>query len=77
MPASIRLYTRENCPLCRKAEALLAEAGMVDDCEVVDIDMDLSLIRQFGDRVPVLENRDTGEKLSWPFSASQVRGLIA
>lgn len=67
---------REDCPLCRKAEALLAEAGMVGGCEVVDIEMDLSLIRKYGDKVPVLENQVTGEKLSWPFSASQVRALL-
>lgn len=76
MAGSIRLYTREECPLCSKAEALLAEAGIGDDCEVVDIDLDLALIRKYGDRVPVLENQATGEKLSWPFSASQVRSLI-
>lgn len=76
MPTPVRLYTREECPLCRKAEALLAEAGIGDDCEIVDIDMDLSLIRKYGDRIPVLENQSTGEKLSWPFSASQVRALI-
>ena len=68
-------YTREQCELCRQAETLLAEGGIAADISKVDIDEDLELIQRYGDQVPVVLNEQTGEKLSWPFTASQVREL--
>ena len=35
------------------------------------------LLDRYGDKIPVLHNTRTGEKLSWPFTASQVRELVA
>ncbi len=69
------LYTRTQCPLCRQAEALLNEAGMASAYREQDVDLDLDLLRRYGDKVPVVMNEDTGETLKWPFTASQVRRL--
>lgn len=69
------LYTRERCDMCRNAEALMAEGGFGADVREVFIDEDLELLQRYGDQVPVVLNADTGEKLNWPFTASQVREL--
>lgn len=73
---SLILYTRTDCELCTKAERLLAEAGFSEAFTKVFIDDDLELLARYGDQIPVLMRETTGEKLSWPFTASQVRGLL-
>jgi glutaredoxin len=73
---SLILYSRPECGLCDKAEALLAEGGLRSAYEKVDIESDLELIERYGDQVPVLFNDQTGEKLAWPFTVSQARALI-
>ncbi len=70
------LYSRSQCSLCDKAEALLAEGGFGNVYRKIDIDSDLNLIQRYGDQIPVLLSEDTGEKLAWPFTASQVRDLV-
>ncbi|NKI34254.1 glutaredoxin family protein [Wenzhouxiangella sp. XN79A] len=73
---SLVFYTRENCGLCDKARALLDVGGLADRVRMVDIDADLDLIQRYGDQVPVILNEDTGEKITWPFTASQIRDLV-
>jgi hypothetical protein len=73
---SLILYTGNDCPLCTKAEHLLAEAGLANEVAKVFIDDDEELTDRYGDQIPVLMNSLTGEKLSWPFTASQVRDLV-
>ncbi|MGK7297074.1 MAG: glutaredoxin family protein [Candidatus Wenzhouxiangella sp. M2_3B_020] len=68
-------YTREPCELCEKALRLITEGGLSERIEIVNIDDDLELIQRYGDQVPVVRNDETGEKLTWPFTASQVREL--
>jgi glutaredoxin len=68
-------YTRERCELCEKAYRLISEGGLSERVRVVDIEDDLELIQRYGDQVPVIRNDETGEKLTWPFTASQVREL--
>ena len=46
------LYTRQNCPLCDKAKATLVAAGITP--QEIDVDLDLDLLRRFGDDVPVI-----------------------
>jgi len=70
------LYSRPECGLCDKAEAMLAEGGLGSIYRKVDIEGDLDLVRRYGDQVPVLHNEQTGEKLAWPFTTSQARALI-
>ncbi|AKS43171.1 glutaredoxin family protein [Wenzhouxiangella marina] len=70
------LYSRPQCGLCDKAEALLAEGGLGSDYRKVDIESDLDLISRYGDQVPVLFNEQSGQKLAWPFTVSQARTLL-
>lgn len=74
---TLKFYTRPDCPLCNKAEALLAEGGFARAYEKVNIESDLELLERYGDKIPVLHNPQTGEKLAWPFTASQVKDLVA
>lgn len=73
---SLILYTRTDCELCTKAEHLLAEGGFGDSFRKVFIDDDAELSDRYGHQIPVLMYEPTGEKLSWPFTASQVRDLL-
>lgn len=73
---SLILYSREDCELCNKAEHLLAEAGFGAEVSKVMIDDELELLERYHDQIPVLMRAATGEKLSWPFTASQVRDLL-
>ena len=73
---TLKLYTRSDCSLCDKAQALLAEGGLGSSYELVDIENDLELLERYGNQIPVLFNPETGEKLTWPFTASQVRELV-
>jgi len=68
-------YKREPCELCDKALRLIVEGGLPDRVRVVNIDDDLELIQRYGDQLPVVRNEETGEKLIWPFTASQVKEL--
>lgn len=73
---TLKLYTRPDCSLCNKAQALLAEGGFGKAYEPVNIESDIELLERYKNQIPVLYNPDTGEKLVWPFTASQVRALI-
>ena len=73
---SLVFYTRHNCDLCNKAFALITVGGLADQVQTVDIDDDLALIQRYGDQVPVIMNEQTGEKLCWPFTASQRQDLV-
>ncbi|MDT8410561.1 MAG: glutaredoxin family protein [Wenzhouxiangellaceae bacterium] len=68
-------YTRQPCELCDKAYKLITVGGLADQVDIVDIETDLDLLQRYGDQVPVVRNPETGEKLTWPFTASQVRDL--
>ena len=68
----LKLYSRIECPLCEYAEELLVEAGMT--YEVVDIDDNEALIKQYHVRIPVLSNEAT--ELNWPFTVNQAQELL-
>lgn len=54
-PLRVRLYTRDGCGLCRRAETLVAREARRAEVELIDIDDDDDLVQRFGVRVPVLE----------------------
>jgi hypothetical protein len=60
----IRFYTRQGCPLCEEALEvtlpLAAAAGVSVD--LIDIDLDLALLKAYNDRVPVIET-ENGEAI--------------
>lgn len=68
---SLILYQRDDCHLCDLALAELA-AARVPDFESVFIEEDQALEAEYGIRVPVLRDRNTGRELDWPFDAEAV-----
>ena len=70
--STLKLYTRPDCHLCELAQALMAEVGLMD-FQVVDIDLDLELISQYGGRIPVLADTVTGTSLDWPFTLEDLK----
>jgi 4a-hydroxytetrahydrobiopterin dehydratase len=53
-PVQVTLYTRQNCPLCDKAKAAMAAAGVDVTILEIDIDDDPALRRRYNDDVPVV-----------------------
>ena len=72
----LRLYQRDDCPLCDAALAVLAEAR-TPEFESVWIDDDAALEARFGERVPVLRDESRDADLDWPFDADAVRAFLA
>lgn len=75
MPPRLTLYQRDDCPLCDRALAVLAEAR-VPDFDSVWIDGDASMESRYGTRVPVLRDGTTGTELDWPFDEDALRGFL-
>ena len=71
----LRLFQRDDCPLCDEALAVLA-AARLPDLESVWIDDDDALEARYGLRVPVLRDEANGAELDWPFDAGAVRAFL-
>ena len=56
IPARLALYVRTGCHLCDEflLDFSLDHAGWLDRLEIVDVDAEMALAREFGLRVPVL-----------------------
>ena len=67
------LYTTSGCHLCEYAEAILEQGGHV--FQAVDIADDLSLMEQYGVRIPVVKD-DSGRELGWPFDSTQLEQFL-
>jgi len=72
---SLILYQRDDCHLCDMALEVLAVAR-VPDFESVFIDDDADLEQRYGARVPVLQDRETGRELDWPFDPGQLQAFL-
>ena len=70
------LFQRDHCHLCELAWEVLAQA-CVPDFDSVWIEGDSLLEKSYGLRVPVLKHTRSSMELDWPFSAEQVRELMA
>ena len=70
------LFQRDHCHLCELAWEVLAQAR-VADFDSVWIEGDHELEKKYGLRVPVLRHTRSSMELDWPFSARQVRELMA
>lgn len=75
-PPSLKLFQRDDCPLCDQALAVLAEARVPDFDSVWIDDVD-ELEAAYGIRVPVLRDEASGAELDWPFDAGRVRAWLA
>lgn len=69
------LYQRDDCPLCDRALAVLAEAR-VPEFDSVWIDGDERLESRYGTRVPVLRDEAGEVELDWPFDAVALRAFL-
>jgi glutaredoxin len=68
------LYGTEFCHLCDDAAVVLTEIGIAAD--YIDITDDDALLENYGTRIPVLQRRDTGAELGWPFDANKVLNFL-
>ena len=51
----VRFYTRQGCHLCDETLSILREEASLPEIEIIDIDSNDQLQRQFGESVPVIE----------------------
>jgi Glutaredoxin-like domain (DUF836) len=52
------VYTRQACPLCTTGIEMAQAVFGEDRITLVDIDLDLDLLEDYSDRVPVIETLD-------------------
>lgn len=73
------LYHTLGCHLCELAHALVAPLAMERGWVLQEIDIadDEELLSSYATRIPVLENRRSGQAIGWPFGIAEVCGLIA
>lgn len=71
-PMRLKLYVTAGCHLCEDAQAVLAQAGLAEVVERVEIGYDAELAERYGWRIPVLRVEPGGVELDWPFGAADV-----
>ncbi|MDQ7028708.1 MAG: glutaredoxin family protein [Ardenticatenia bacterium] len=62
MPNRVRFYTRPGCSLCHRVVPILdrlAAEGLIE-WEAINIEHDPNLLRQYADRIPVVEVEGRG-----------------
>lgn len=71
---SIIFYSTEGCHLCEQAYALLTEAGVSEQVDVVDIAFDDNLFSRYGVTIPVVSfyDNESVSELGWPFDAAEL-----
>ncbi len=64
-----RLYGTVGCHLCEQAQAIVEQLkqSFDIDLEYVDIAENVESVAQFGERIPILENKTIPQMLDWPF----------
>jgi len=78
IPRLVRFYTRPGCSLCERVVPVLerlAAEGLIA-WQVVNIEEDPRLLRQYADRIPVVEVEGVGT-LSGRISEYRLRRLLA
>ena len=69
----LTFYTTSGCHLCQHAEAILEQGG--HSFQAVDIADDMSLMEQYGVRIPVVKDV-SGRELAWPFDGTQLETFL-
>jgi len=69
----MKLYSREDCPLCEDVGENLVRLKV--EYTFIDIDQDETLRKKYHVRVPVLVN-DKQQELAWPFDEAQLMVFI-
>jgi glutaredoxin len=77
MKHSITIYTTAGCHLCEQAEAMFQYLAQSSEqiantfsLDPIDIADDITLVEQFGVRIPVLVSGD--RELGWPFELDEL-----
>lgn len=55
---NVIIYTRRDCPLCEKGIDLTERVFGAGHVALIDVDLDLELMKRYTDRVPVIETED-------------------
>jgi len=72
------LLTRDDCPLCTEAFALINEiSAQAIRLHLVDIEQQPDLLEEYGWLIPVLIRAQDDQELKWPFTPSQVQEFLA
>jgi len=71
---AIVLLSTEACHLCELAQQVLMQVHQLHPLDVYlqDIADDEDLVEQYGTRIPVLLDEESGIDLGWPFDADSV-----
>ena len=76
--SSATLFSTSACHLCEQARALvIPELGPGWELREVDISESDELFDRYGLLIPVLAAEGAEAELNWPFSAADVRALLA
>ena len=74
------LYGTTHCHLCEEAKAVVESFRPLSikqfELSEVDIVSDDALYEQLELLIPVLENKNTGERLAWPFTGNDIIRLL-
>ena len=77
---SLELFGTAGCHLCEEAEALLqaAIARESRECKLKtrDIADDAAWLDQYGVRIPVVRDTNTGTELEWPFGPDELHKFL-
>ena len=55
---NVIIYTRRDCPLCEKGIDLTERVFGAGHVALVDVDLDMTLMERYTDRVPVIETEN-------------------
>jgi hypothetical protein len=76
----LHLYGTSHCHLCdqAKSELLAFMPFAKDTIELVEVDIvsDDSLYSELEEKIPVLENQQTGQRLYWPFNTPDILSIL-
>ncbi len=73
---TIRIYTRQGCPLCRKGIANAQTVFGAESIELIDVDLDLGLLEKYTYRVPVIEDADGNVIAEGVVTESDLRAYV-
>lgn len=73
------LYSTTGCHLCEVAKSIIFPLLPQTGYQLTEVDIATSdeLMEKFSTAIPVIENKDSGQQLYWPFDEQQVQQLLA
>jgi hypothetical protein len=79
MALNLILYSTSHCHLCEQAESILKALSDNNDIAwtSLEISEDSILLQLYETKIPVLKRVDNNIEIAWPFTAQDIRSLIA